>query len=72
MSLTRIVRKVFHSRAKELEKHINHGAALQKEVLESLIHEAKDTEYGNKCMFSAIKNYEDFKIGDFIEFYELL
>ena len=60
MSLTRIVRKVFHSRAKELEKHINHGAALQEEVLESLIHEAKDTEYGNKCMFSAIKNYEDF------------
>ena len=60
MSLTRIVRKVFHSRAKELEKHINHGAALQKEVLESLIHEAKDTEYGNKYMFSAIKNYEDF------------
>ena len=43
-----------------MEKHINHGAALQKEVLENLIHEAKDTEYGNKCMFSAIKNYEDF------------
>ena len=60
MSLTGIVRKVFQSRQKELEKHIHQGAALQNEVLESLISEAKDTEYGNKYMFSTIKNYEDF------------
>ena len=60
MSLTGIARKVFHSRQKELDRHIHEGPALQREVLEYLINEAKDTEYGHKYTFSHIKGYEDF------------
>lgn len=60
MSLTGIVRKVFQPRQKELERHINEGPVLQREVLENLISEAKDTEYGRKYMFSHINGYEDF------------
>ena len=60
MSLTGIVRKAFQPRQKELERHINEGPVLQREVLENLISEAKDTEYGRKYMFSHIKEYEDF------------
>ena len=60
MSLTGFVRHFFQPRQKELERHINEGPALQREVLETLISEAQDTEYGRKCMFSHIKGYEDF------------
>ena len=60
MSLTGFARHFFQPRQKELERHINEGPALQREVLETLISEAQDTEYGRKCMFSHIKGYEDF------------
>lgn len=60
MSLTSIVSKAFLSRQKELERHINEGATMQKEVLAYLTQRAKDTEYGRKCVFSNIKTYEDF------------
>ena len=60
MSLTQIVGKVFVSRQRELEKHQNGGEALQRAVLEHLVQTAKDTEYGRKHVFGAIKGYDDF------------
>ena len=60
MSVTKIVRKVFVSRQKELEKHFNQGRALQEAVLSRLVAEAKDTEYGRNHAFAAIKGYDDF------------
>jgi len=60
MSVTSIVRKVFESRQRELEKHQNGGEVLQRAVLSSLIAEAKDTEYGRNHAFANIKGYEDF------------
>ena len=60
MSITSLVRKVFESRQLELEKHQNEGKALQEAVLNRLIAEAKDTEYGHNHAFATIKGYEDF------------
>ena len=60
MSITKIVRKVFEPRQKELEKHFNQGKALQEAVLGRLVAEAQDTEYGRNHAFTAMKGYEDF------------
>ena len=60
MSITSIVRKVFESRQRELEKHQQEGEALQREALGHLIAEAKDTEYGLGHAFTAIRGYDDF------------
>ncbi len=60
MSLTQIIGKVFVPRQKALEKHLEGGEALQRAVLEHLIHRAKDTEYGRNHAFDNIKDYERF------------
>ena len=60
MSITGIVRKVFESRQRELEKHQNGGETLQRAVLSRLVAEAKDTEYGRNHAFNGIKGYDDF------------
>ena len=60
MSLTRIVRKVFEPRMRELERHQSGGEALQRAALSHLIDKAKDTEYGRNHAFAALKGYEDF------------
>ena len=51
MSLTQIIGKVFVPRQRALEKHLNGGEALQRAVLEHLVHSAKDTEYGRNHAF---------------------
>ncbi len=60
MNITDIVRYAFVPRQRALEKHQNGGKALQEAVLEHLIKQAKDTEYGRNHAFSAIKGYDDF------------
>ena len=60
MSLTQIIGKVFIPRQHALEKHQNEGEALQRAVLDHLIHSAKDTEYGRNHAFTSIKGYNDF------------
>ena len=60
MSLTQIIGNVFKPRQKALEKHLKGGEALQRAVLEHLIHTAKDTEYGRNHAFDNIKDYEQF------------
>ena len=60
MSLTQIIGKVFVPRQKALEKHLNGGEALQRAVLNHLIHTAKNTEYGRNHAFDSIKDYEHF------------
>lgn len=60
MSLTQIIGKLFIPRQKALEKHQNGGEALQRAVLEHLIHSAKNTEYGRNHAFVNIKGYDDF------------
>ena len=60
MSLTQIIGKVFVPRQKALEKHLNGGEALQRAVLNHLIHTAKHTEYGRNHAFDSIKDYDQF------------
>ena len=60
MSLTQIIGKVFVPRQRALEKHQNEGELLQREVLDHLIHAAKDTEYGRHHAFTVVKGYDDF------------
>ena len=60
MSITKIARKVFEPRQRELEKHFSQGKALQEAVLTKLLTKAKDTEYGRNHAFDSTKSYEDF------------
>ena len=60
MSLTQIIGKLFVPRQHALEKHLGGGEALQRAVLEHLIHTAKDTEYGRNHAFASLKGYDDF------------
>ena len=72
MSFTQIIGKVFVPRQKALEKHQNGGEALQRAVLEHLIHTAKDTEYGRQHAFANTKSYEDFVRHNPVNTYEEL
>ena len=60
MSLTGLVRNVFVPRQRQLEQHTNNGADLQRNVLDKLLADAKDTEYGRRHSFADAKGYEDF------------
>ena len=60
MTLTKIASKLFLSRQKQLERHINEGGAMQMQVLKSIISRAQDTEYGRNHLFLNINNYESF------------
>src|SRR5574344_252265 len=60
MSLTNIAKKLFLPRQRELQRHINEGEILQKNVLESLINRAQNTEYGRNHLFQTMNGYADF------------
>jgi len=60
MSLTQIIGKVLVPRQRELERHVHEGEALQRRVLGHLVDSAKETEYGRKHLFAAVKGYDDF------------
>ncbi len=60
MSLTQIVRNVFTSRQKEIERYDNEAEELQIQALRLLTATAKDTEYGRNHAFSAVRSYEQF------------
>ena len=57
---------------KELERHVNEGEQLQRQVLTHLLQEAKDTEYGRNHLFDQTKNYEDFVRHNPVNTYEEL
>ena len=60
MGITRIIRKVFEPRQRELERYQSEGESLQRTVLKRLVAEAKDTEYGRIHAFAAVRDYENF------------
>ena len=72
MSLTGIARNVFKSRWKELDRYATDGAEMQRQVMTHLTQRAKDTEYGRKHIFEAIRTYEDFARNIPINTYEEL
>ena len=72
MSLTQIIAKVFEPRQKDLEKHLNQGEQLQRQVLKGLLGRAAGTEYGRNHLFAATRGYDDFCKNNPINTYEEL
>jgi len=72
MSLTSIVRHAFTRRMKELERHVNEGEQLQRQVLTRLLQEAKETEYGRNHVFEQMRDYDDFARNTPVNTYEEL
>ncbi|MBR2102055.1 MAG: GH3 auxin-responsive promoter family protein [Prevotella sp.] len=60
MSLTAIVRNAFARRQKMLERHLTEGETLQREVLERLLAQGRNTQYGLRHLFSTFADYEGF------------
>ena len=60
MSITSLVRHIFVPRMRALEKYQTEGELMQRKVLNHLLQSAKDTEYGRKYAFSAMKGYDAF------------
>ena len=60
MSLTSIVGRFLLSRQKELERHFTDGEQLQRQVLDRLLAQGANTEYGRKFDFSRVHSYDDF------------
>ena len=60
MSITQIVRNVFTGRMKTWERYATHAEEMQQQALSSLLHAAKDTEYGRKHLFANCHNYDTF------------
>ncbi|MGX8696370.1 MAG: GH3 auxin-responsive promoter family protein [Prevotella sp.] len=72
MSITRIARRFFAPRWRELERHENKAEELQRQVLSRLVSRAKDTEYGRYHRFGDMKTYEDFVHNNPVNTYEEL
>lgn len=73
MSITSIAQKLyFAKRQRELQKYINNGAEMQRQVLRHLLDRADDTEYGHKHAFSAINDYDTFAMDVPVNDYESL
>lgn len=59
--LNSIMSWVMKKRIHQIELFIKYPHDVQRELLDSLLQKASNTEYGRKYGFSAIQNYEDFK-----------
>ena len=57
---------------KELERHVNEGEQLQRQVLTRLLQEAKETEYGRNHVFEQMGDYDDFARNTPVNTYEEL
>ena len=55
-----MIRIVFESRQRELESYQHQGEAIQRNVLNNLLKQAADTEYGRNHAFAGMKGYDDF------------
>ena len=57
---------------RELERHVNEGEQLQRQVLTRLLQEAKETEYGRNHVFEQMRDYDDFARNTPVNTYEEL
>ena len=60
MSITSMVRPVFWTRRKALERYGHEAEALQRGVMKRLVQKAEHTEWGKSHGFAKVKTYEDF------------
>lgn len=61
MNITKIISKTFNSRLKEIELYASRAGDLQHSVLQRLVNEASQTEWGKKYDYQSIKDYDTFK-----------
>lgn len=61
MNITKIIGKVFESRAEEIDLYGIEAAEIQHRVMNRLVKQAANTEWGKKYDYKSIRNYEDFK-----------
>lgn len=60
MSITSIIRPVFSSRLKAIDRYQSHAEEIQRGVLRRLLKMAENTEWGHRYKFSSIEKYEQF------------
>lgn len=61
MNITKIARKFFILRLKEIDKYASQAGDMQHQILTRLIKKAEKTEWGKKYNYTTIRNYEDYK-----------
>ena len=72
MSITSMVRPVFWTRRKALERYGHEAEALQRGVMKRLVQKAEHTEWGKSHGFAKVKTYEDFAASSGVNTYEEL
>ena len=72
MSITSMVRPVFWTRRKALERYGHEAEALQRGVMKRLVQSAEHTEWGKSHGFAKVKTYEDFAASSGVNTYEEL
>ncbi|MEG1866101.1 MAG: GH3 auxin-responsive promoter family protein [Bacteroides sp.] len=61
MNSTKIISKLFEPRLKQIDLYTSQPDEIQHRVLEKLVHQAANTEWGKKYDYKTIRNYNDFK-----------
>ena len=72
MSITSMVRPVFWTRRRALERYRHEAEALQSGVMKRLVQKAEHTEWGKSHGFAKVKTYEDFAASSGVNTYEEL
>ena len=70
MNITKIISKTFDSRLKQIDLYASQASEIQHSVLNRLVHQAAQTEWGKKYDYSSIRSYEDFRKRVPIQTYE--
>ncbi len=70
MNITKIISKTFDSRLKQIDLYATQASEIQHSVLNRLVHQAAQTEWGKKYDYSSIRSYEDFRKRVPIQTYE--
>ena len=61
MNITKIISKTFDSRLKQIDLYATQASEIQHRVLNRLVQQAAQTEWGKKYDYSSIRSYEDFR-----------
>ena len=59
MNITKIISKTFDSRLKQIDLYASEASEIQHRVLNRLVQQASQTEWGKKYDYSSIRSYED-------------
>ncbi len=60
MSLTKVARLLFANRLKQIDRFADYGDSIQQATLQSLLRQARNTEYGRSFQFQELTSYQVF------------